>query len=154
MTIVTTDGYVDQQAALAAAKSREARAQILDAMAGQAARTAREFFGEGVENAPSDSLAWADTSTRLGQLAAAERGLVLVPADEEDAGLTADHAAWDSAETWRLLATASTTAEYETAFGPIRDKLAGMGRLDAADRVAAAAQACAAGRSAGPAGRL
>ncbi len=137
MTITTTEDYAQLLAGLAAACSREERAGLLDAMAAHADQTATGFFGSGAEDAASDSLGWAETATQLTRLAAAERGLILQPADPEDR---------DPIRGWADLATASTPAEYEAAFAVIRRQLDGQVRDHAIARLAAAAQACAAAR--------
>jgi hypothetical protein len=137
VTITTTEDYAQSPAGLAVAASRQERAGILDAMAAQASRAVAGFFGRGVPDAPSNPLGWTETATQLTRLAAAERGLILMAADPEDR---------DPSRPWADLATARTPGEYETAFAAARKQLAGQVRDDAVDRVAAAAQACAAAR--------
>ena len=148
--IIGTDGYVGLHEALTAARSHEGRAQVLDALAAQASQTASGFFGSGTGYAPSDPLAWTETATQLLRLSAAERGLILMPADPEDLDDREDRddpEDRDLVQPWMDLAGASTPGAYETAFAVIKDQLARQGRPDAVARVAAAAQACAAART-------
>ena len=137
VTITATEDFAELLATLAAASDREERAGLLDAMAGHAGQTAAGYFGRGVEDDASDSLAWTETATLLTQLAAAERGLILQPADPDDR---------PPSRPWADLATASTPGEYETAFAAVLRQLAGTVREPAIGRAAAAAQACAAAR--------
>jgi hypothetical protein len=99
------EDYTRMVAQLAGTRSREGRAVILDAMAGQAGQAAALTFGQGTEDSGSDTLAWHETATLLRQLAAAQRGLVLTAEDCLDTSWAA----------WADLAEATTAAEHAAA---------------------------------------
>ncbi|MGH3191770.1 MAG: hypothetical protein ACRDOL_31885 [Streptosporangiaceae bacterium] len=135
------EDYTRSLAQLAGTRSREGRAAILDAMAGQAGQAAALTFGQGTEDSGSDTLAWHETATLLRQLAAAERGLVLTAEDCLDASWSA----------WADLAEATTAAEHGAAAAAVlatyqrpsaEGDSAGPVRAPAILRLRAAAAAC------------
>lgn len=138
------EDYTRLLAQLAGTRSREGRAVILDAMAGQAGQAAALTFGQGTGDSGGDTLAWHETATLLHQLAAAERGLVLTAEDCLDQSWSA----------WADLAEATTAAEHAAAAAAILASYqrpsgegggAGPVRAPAILRLRAAAAACTAG---------
>ncbi len=130
--------YTKLLARLQATESRPSRADILDMMAVQADITATELFGLGARDTDSDPLGWAETSTLLARLAAAERGLVLTVACPEDR---------DDTRPWEELADAANPGQYAAALAAAMAQLGDSVPAAAITRLAAAAEACGARRT-------
>jgi hypothetical protein len=91
---------------------REDRAAILDTMAQLAGQAARIATGAASGTSDDNPLGWHETATLLRHLAAAERGITLVLADDDQADSVARHA-------WEDLAAATTAEEYMAAFDAV-----------------------------------
>jgi hypothetical protein len=143
----TLDSYNETLARLRQTTTREGRAALLDVMADQAGGIAAGLHGQGTEDGDRDPLAWHETATFLRRLAAAQRGMILAPAEHRDQ---------DGPE-WGDLACASTAAEHAAAVAAVLETFAAGD--DAADmilvrpgallRFREAASACTAGHQAG-----
>ena len=124
--------YQDALAGLRSTVSGEDRALLLEFMAVEAGRAAVAARGVVPADSRDSTLAWQMTAVLLRQLAAAQRGLVLVMVGD----IFADH--WDSANEWKDVAMAGTSGEFTAAFAVLYgDILAELERQDEGGRAAA-----------------
>lgn len=95
------------------ARSGEGRAAALELLAACADRASEAAYGHVTADTPDNPLAWAMTATLLRQLAAAQRGCILLPAGEYIA----------VRDEWEDLAVAQTAREFGAAFAALRAEL-------------------------------
>jgi hypothetical protein len=99
-------------AGLAAAPTREEKAQVLDEMAAAASDAAGAFTGRGEADSPTDPLAWHETASMLLQLSAALRGHRLSTDEPDDDDRRAR-------TFWKNLSCALSAAEFALALGEL-----------------------------------
>lgn len=147
-------GYMQLLAELADTGRRDARASLIDQMAGFADLLADATYGQFAEDDPAgDSIAWRETATLMHHLAAAERGTtvaVIPPLDDDpdsdDSDGDEDGDDFADLSLWAGLSFATTRYEQTAAVHAISELLlARKTRPHAYEAFMAAATACSLG---------